>query len=659
MSLFHPTSATIDLETTMYGDKDNLADPVNPANRIVMYGVKLPEFNQGWVSSKDYPSDARTFQRDLRGRTLYIGHNIKFDLLYLLHRNIIKPADLYNKKIWDTQLAEYLLTGQQAVMISLDDLVTKYGGTLKASPVTEFFKAGKGADFVPEAMLKEYLGEDLLNTESVAFKQMKIAEDSSMMPLLESQMEALKGTIYMEYNGMMMDVLYMKEMANHLGVLIKDVGTRLTNSVTALRKDIKDFNWGSNNDVSLLLFGGDRKEVVRELVGTYKNGNDKYRNITKVTHIIGIAKREPPEFGSEKTINGHWTVDEKVLKNISLNDIHPSARCLSKDIMYLRELSKQKETYYENLLKLTRYNGFLYPSLNHTITKTGRLSCSKPNIQNQTTDGGIKKAYVSRWGEDGMLVEFDYSQLEMVALAFVSGDVQLTQDINDGVDLHTALFEEMYGRTPTSDERKKFKRLSFGLVYGAGALTLSENAECSLADAKKFIKVFYARYPMVKTWHDNMIGNAKMDRVATTKFDKDSGMPVGEYIHRSVTGRKYVFREYYTEWKKAMSFSPTELKNYLVQGFATGDVVPYIVGLLCNASLLHSDKFVPIMTVHDSILFDVKKVYLDEFVEKCYTVLNATTELVNTKFSIRLPIRLSVNCSVGSNWQDMIERKCT
>jgi len=222
------------------------------------------------------------------------------------------------------------------------------------------------------------------------------------------------------------------------------------------------------------------------------------------------------------------------------------------------------------------------------------------------------------------------------------------------------LFRDMNGRAPTKDERKWFKRLSFGLVYGAGAYTLSENAGCSLSDARKFIKVFYGRYPQVKIWHDEGMEKANKCRIVTKEHDPTSGLPIGKYVMHTETGRRYVFKEYYNERKKDVSFSPTELKNYPVQGFATGDVVPFMVGYIVTeltASPVFREKALPIMTVHDSMLFDVHETILDSFVEKCYNALKNTTKKMEETFGLSIPITLDVGCKVGLNWQDMTEKE--
>jgi DNA polymerase-1 len=354
---------------------------------------------------------------------------------------------------------------------------------------------------------------------------------------------------------------------------------------------------------------------------------------------------DPAKFGSAITKVGTFTVDDAVLKNID------NKAC--QYILKLRELSKQKSTYFENLKGLVTPFKFVHPNLSMVSTKTGRLSCNKPNIQNQTTIGGIKNSYISRW-PNGVLVEMDFSQLEMVGLAIVSDDKQLQEDISEGVDTHTELYKKMYGVAPSAAERKAFKPLTFGLVYGAGAKTLSEQGACSVADAKKFIEVFYDRYKGVKLWHDSMGVLAEKNKALTTKHTA-KGMPMHAYLHRMPTGRMYVFSTYDNEWKSSPSFSPTELKNWPIQGFSTGDIVPHMVGEITEYiySKGYGNCIKPIMTVHDSILFDCaseKYLYIAENIRK---LLNYTSSTIEHHFKINMPIALNVGMSVGKTWGDM------
>lgn len=646
--------AVVDLETTMNSPISSPSFPMWPLNNVAMVGVRYGDTSHisdilingevvDYVTGRSYFKIAS----ETAGVDTIVGHNIKFDLLYALKNKWITPKRLTELKVWDTQLAEYLLSGQTRLYPSLDEVSKKYGGTLKDDKIKEYWEKGVSTECIPADELSDYLKGDLENTELVYLKQREIAAKWGMKKLIHSQMNTLIAITIMEYNGLKIDTDFISGSVEKLTAKIEATEALLSSRLlpfAEVGRIREGFQWSSSKDVSALLFGGEFKEKESVLVGTYKNGKPKYKQQDKIVTYPG-CKLDPDKFGSVPTKLGYYTVDDTVLKSID-NDI-------TKYIISLREYSKQKSTYFENLQSLITPYGYVHPNLSMVSTKTGRLSCNKPNIQNQTTIGGIKRSYISRF-KHGKLVEMDFSQLEMVGLAIVSEDVQLMKDIKDGVDTHSELYRAMYGVFPTKDQRKAFKPLTFGLVYGAGAKTLAEQGSCSVADAKKFIEVFYNRYKGVKRWHDSMLTLAEANKSLTTKHTL-KGFPMHAYLHRMPTGRMYVFNEYDNEWKKNPSFSPTELKNWPIQGFSTGDIVPHMVGYIVNLiySCALDDSIIPIMTVHDSILFDWDGSD-DRAVTKIQRVLNDTSLMIEAYYGIKMPVDLKVGVSTGPNWGDMV-----
>jgi DNA polymerase-1 len=405
-----------------------------------------------------------------------------------------------------------------------------------------------------------------------------------------------------------------------------------------------DLDTASPKQLSLYYFGGTQKIKTKELVGTYKNGNDKYKLVESEEIVLG--KYDPiGEIGK----SGYYSIDDSVLKKLEAK-----GDSLATQLLVIREATKIKETYYEGLLDLRFPDGKIYPNLNHCATKTGRLSATNPNLQNQTDTGGIKRAYVSRHGSDGQILELDYSQLEMVALAYLSNDQQLIDDINAGRDMHRELYNGMYGRYPTDAERKPFKRFSFLLVYGGGAATLMAQSGCDRATANKFIKTFYTRYKGVKAYHEWITKEAN-DK-AVVHYDPAKSGPQYTYYYASPTGRHYVFNKYPNEFRGGeMTFSPTELKNWPIQGFATGDVVPMMVGILLRkleeAGLTKKGVSL-VMTVHDSVVLDVPTDLLYSTAEISKQVLESAPQALKQYFGIDFPCKLSVGVDAGYNWQD-------
>lgn len=651
----------LDLETTMNCPiGKNKANPMWPLNNVVYYGQKYDD---------RFPTTIKItepVELNCLGPTvdyLYVGHNIKFDLLYLFRHNTwyerFKSCD-----IWDTQLAEYILTGQRSSYASLDECALKYGGTLKDDRMKEFFKTGVGVDKIPAEMVHDYLAGDLTNTDIVYQAQRKLSDELGITQLIKDQCQALLATTYMQYHGFKIDqeyltdqMLYMKKSIDINESFYQDT---LKEYLTAQKLDHfydELSQWSSTKQLSTMFFGGVIKTKEKQLIGKYKNGKDKFK-LVEVTHEIK-GHVDPDKVGADPTKSVMvYTVDDTVLKNIISKIKTKSGRIekLAQYVSQLRELDKQYTTYFLRTSELVMPSGFIHPSLNHCVTRTGRLSCTEPNLQNQT-NGPIKKAFVSRWGDQGVIYEVDYNQLEMVGLAFLSNDAQLIADINGGVDLHTALFQDMNGRKPTSDERKWFKRLTFGLVYGAGATTLAQNAGCDLATAKKFIKTFYSRYSGVAEWHKQLIEEAAKGRYVTE--ERLGTYQRGQCIKVQPTGRYFMYDEYASDYKDGLSFSPTELKNYPVQSFSTADIVPLVLGKLIKKWLSLDthirDHILPILTVHDSVVFDVHVGFKENFENIFPKAMLCIDKYLKESYNIDFDLIPKVGVSCGHNWLEQPE----
>lgn len=623
----------LDLETTMDCPVgNNKANPMWIGNRIIAAG--LLRVGASGVTTHYCKTGVGTviLLEEIDKASLVVGHNIKFDLLYIyrLNGNILP-------RIWDTQLAAYILSGQRHLYASLDELTAEYVGkhALKDDKIKEYWKAGVRTEDIPKTELESYLRTDVYNTEAIFKKQWLEAEELGLIPLMMVQMDALRATIEMNRNGMYVDWAYVELMCQHYGELID----RTDGVIKSLAGHL---DYMSPKQLSLYFFGGQEKYVERELVGEYKNGKPKYKNVEKINIIEGDYK-PTTEIGK----SGYYSVDDTVLKGLSSKGDR-----LAEQLLIMRSAKKIKETYYEGLKDLRFPDNNIYPNLNHCSTKTGRLSATNPNLQNQTDAGDVKRAYISRF-PNGKILELDYSQLEMVALAYLANDKQLIEDINNGRDMHRELYNGMYGRYPTDAERKPFKRFSFLLVYGGGVTTLMAQSGCDRATAKKFISTFYTRYKGVKQYHESIVKEAN-DK-AVVSYDEVVSGPQYTYYHPSPTGRHYVFKKYASDYKAGeLTFSPTELKNWPIQGFATGDVVPMMVGILLRkleeAGLSH--KALLVMTVHDSVLLDTE----DEVCYDAACIAKDTLEkaplYLKQYFNIDFPCQLKVGVDVGTTWQD-------
>lgn len=639
---------TIDVETTMNGNEESgLSHPMHPDNKVVLYGLFKDNTNHLWTGTEIFKHND-IFWNDV---DILVGHNISFDLRYTYKHNPSLKKKLQSFRLWDTQLAEYLLTAQQTRWASLDTLCEKYGLSFKDSAVSDFFKKGYGADLVPREKLTEYLKHDLKVTTQIAKLQMAEAYKLKMFPLIISQMEALHATIEMTFNGLAIDTKYLFNYMHNMELKAK------------LFKSMAEPNLGhvdvaSNKQLSTYLFGGSTKETVKEVAGMYKNGKPKYKNVVKTVVVPPAIPVVPAKEWINKT---GVSVDDEVLAVLATHEaVDLGIRAGLNSVLLYRKHAKEHSTYCLGISNHIIHNkgNFIYANINHVNTVTGRLSSSNPNLQN-IANSEVKKGFISRYNSSGSLVEFDFSQLEVVILAHVADDKQLINDILTGADIHSELYKDMYKRYPTKEERKPFKSLTFGLLYGAGVKTLSKNASVSKEEAQRFVKTFYTRYHGVANYHNNIIENAdKQGKIIP-------GLKYREYLLiNEQTCRRYRFHEYAnSEWGKektgrVYSFSPTELKNYPVQGMATGDIVPLMLGILFRKFVNNPEyhqKVKMINTVHDSVLFDVHEDVLSEFITEAKYVLDNTHKYFCETFGSNLSLSLSSGCSFGLNWMDMTE----
>jgi DNA polymerase-1 len=633
----------VDLETSIKCPVGtNKANPMWLGNSIVAEGYGYIR-GESFTYSGLYKSKKAVTGASFKEDQYVIGHNIKFDMLYCYRST---PTKHLLPRIWDTQLAEYILTAQQSKYASLDALTEKYIGEeeVKDERLKEMWKSGVDTEDIPEDVLMPYLKKDVMNTAAIFEKQWRIAQEQGQLPLILTQMEALRATIAMALSGMAVDWEYINENISKYHLLIEHLKGELFEIAPHL-------DFASPKQLSNYFFGGTEIVKVKEEVGHYKNGNVKYKVRADEVPIMGLLHAD--KLGLTLSKAGYYPTDTDVLHLITEKGTPLSAN-VAATVLKLRSYSKIKDTYYQGIKDLRFPSDFIYPNLSHVSTSTGRLSANQPNLQNQTDIGGIKKCFISGY-HLGSLVEVDYSQLEVVWLAYLSGDRQLISDINNDVDIHTALYTEMYGRAPTKDERKAFKPRTFQLIYGAGAKAIAEQGKIPIEEARKFIRVFYTRYNGVKEYHDSLLPQAKMAAVITYKEDVSG--PFHTYLKRMPWGRHYMFHTYANEWSKERTFSPTELKNYPVQGSATGDMVPLMLGVLQRE--LEKEGYYQnstarlVMTVHDSVLLDVHPDVLYNVMDLVKRVMESATDELKEQLNISFPCKLKVGVSYGPNWQEM------
>lgn len=646
---------SFDIETTM-----NAPESIGkglfawPSNEVVLVGIGY-KHDQVYMVRKPSVSLTDALWHNLAEDYPYsyiAGCNISFDMLYMFKESPKAKRYIQERKLWDIQIVEYLITGQQHKFASLDELSIKYGYPIKdASVKEEYFGKGLGADHVPVKILEEYLKGDLLNTLWIARRQYHVVKSMHLLTLVDSQMKALQAVIEMMFNGLKVNEV---ELTNYTSVIL-DQYTKAKTTLESLSTGVTNID--SSDQWSKFFFGGSRKEKVRVPDGFYKNGKPKFKT-EEHEIILPPASTYIPDEEKVSKKTGKVSVDEDVLGDIATWDTvagHPGSAKTASLLLEYRTLTKQLNTYVLGLGKHV-IGGYIHGSINMAATGTGRLSSSNPNLQN-ISNNEIKKIFVSRFKE-GVLVEVDFAQLEIYGLACITRDKQLIKDLMSGVDIHSALYEDLYGRKPTKEERKPFKSRTFQLIYGAGPKAIAKQAKCSIEEAKRFVTAFYSRYEGVKKWHTDQLGMAETygthETVGGEKELKRT------FTYHAPTGRILKFQEYKNdfEWStKDYSFSPTELKNYPVQSLATGDIVPMMLGHLFEKYKLIPDKVVMINTIHDSILFDVQADFAVPFMEDVLDELRKTHQRFLDVFGLTLPVEFNASASFGFDWFNMEETK--
>jgi DNA polymerase I-like protein with 3'-5' exonuclease and polymerase domains len=282
----------------------------------------------------------------------------------------------------------------------------------------------------------------------------------------------------------------------------------------------------------------------------------------------------------------------------------------------------------------------------------------------------IKDCFKSRYGEEGCVVEIDYSQLEVIGTAIVSDDPNMKQDIRDGIDSHSQsaswlnpytykeIFEGYKNEIPFFMEmRKKAKRPRFELQYGAGANSIAASNNISKLEAQEFIDKYYERYSVLKAFQDEVARQVELSKFKTGKHTR-RGYPIHGGIYRSITGRSYYFEEddapSFMEHRGIYtSFNPTKFKNYPMQGFSTGDIVPEMLGRLNENINHHRNRKRPpllINTIHDSALLDMLKADVCFILPDVIKVMEAVPSMLEEVWGIKTDLPFAVGVEVGDTW---------
>jgi DNA polymerase I-like protein with 3'-5' exonuclease and polymerase domains len=634
--------------------------PFYPGNRLLLYG-------QGGTSHN--PPIELTYGHDIANNPVCF-HNGSFDMHWA--RRYYKPEDWAKFQdqaiIWDTQIAEHILSSGRVKFASLDQLADIHKiGYGKSEGVSKAIKAGMIED-VPLGELRDYLDIDLKLTREVAQRQYDKASPEQVR-LIGMMCESLKAIEEMEWNGMHVDKAQLhtnqtrcQELSDEMDIAIGLRTRRMLAPYMGSSEFGPDDVELTPKNLSALLFGGAIKLEKKVPNGVYKSGKKKgqpkfkwYRETIEVPSAM-----HPDDHGAERLKTGWYKVDESVLDHIHASYPGTSTGDMCKYLLQRRKLDKVMMTYYNAIERslILSGDGCVHHSINAAATATGRYSSSNPNLQNVPMASqddphlDVKSVFKSRWGADGYIVEADYKQLEVVALAAVTQDPTLIDDLKNGRDIHFETGKAVFGDSMTEKQRRIVKSVNFGLIYGGGAKTLAEQSGVEERLVKQLINAFYDRYCTIKSQH------LAWEYSALMGYDgvRDA------FIFYSDTGRSYAI-DTSTGYSKSSGGSAvrpnfTQVRNYPVQGLATGDLVPMMVGVLFRTLLKKNNFFdrkcLMINTVHDSIIFDIHRDVMEEALPVIKETLenagNYMEEFLGCDLFKDLPLKVDIK--YGFSWSD-------
>ena len=359
---------------------------------------------------------------------------------------------------------------------------------------------------------------------------------------------------------------------------------------------------------------------IRDLAGdeTFNIGSPM-----QLSHVLFDVMGLPTK-GLKKTKRGYYSTNAKVLSDLARD--HEIVRL----ILDWREKSKIKSTYLDTLGPLRRGDGRVHTTYNQTITATGRLSSSDPNLQNIPTRSELGRTVKTAFsaGEGSVFLAVDYSQIELRLLAHLSGDEHLVRAFNEGEDFHAETAARVFGvpvSEVTPDLRSRAKAVNFGIVYGQQAYGLSQSLHISMAEARDMIDRYYEAYPGVRTFLDNVVARAKQTGYAETMY-----------------GRRRHIPELKAKNPQLRGFGERTAMNHPMQGTAA-DIIK--IAMTRVSRRLEEEGFAAhmILQVHDELDFECP---VDE-VERLTAMVRDVMEHV-----VDLRVPLIAEASTGVTWAD-------
>lgn len=489
---------------------------------------------------------------------------------------LMDPLAVDSTRIFDTVVAAYLLDSDRS---EFDEVYLADTYLQMALP------AARGAEGAGEDAPAPAARTAALTLALVAPLRDRMARENAANVFDGIEMPLVPVLAKMERAGMLVDPDRLHSLSEGLATQIAEV----ERSIRDLAGD-ETFNIGSPMQLSHVLFD-----------------------------VMGL-----PTKGLKKTKRGYYSTNAKVLSDLARD--HEIVRL----ILDWREKSKIKSTYLDTLGPLRRGDGRVHTTYNQTITATGRLSSSDPNLQNIPTRSELGRTVKTAFsaGEGSVFLAVDYSQIELRLLAHLSGDEHLVRAFNEGEDFHAETAARVFGvpvSEVTPDLRSRAKAVNFGIVYGQQAYGLSQSLHISMAEARDMIDRYYEAYPGVRTFLDSVVARAKQTGYAETMY-----------------GRRRHIPELKAKNPQLRGFGERTAMNHPMQGTAA-DIIKIAMARVSRR--LEEEGFAAhmILQVHDELDFECPVNEVERLTAMVQDVMEHVVDL-------RVP--LIAEASTGITWAD-------
>ena len=510
---------------------------------------------------------------------LKIGQNVKYDLEVLANYGIELKGEMF-----DTMIAHYLL--QPELRHNMDYMAEVYLN-YQTIHIDELIgprgKNQKSMRDVPPADVCEYASEDADITLQLYNALEPKLRESDLYPLFRDiEMPLVRVLAEMEMNGVLIDTDALKE-----------TSVAFTERMLELERKIyeeagEEFNISSPRQVGDILF-------------------EKLKIVEK----------------AKKTKTGQYVTSEEVLQQLK------NKAPIVSNILAYRGLKKLLGTYVDALPKLINpRTGHIHTSFNQTVTATGRLSSSDPNLQNIPVRGedgkDIRRCFIPEPG--CLFFSADYSQIELRVMAHLSNDANMIEAFREGHDIHTATAAKIYKESldsVTRDQRTKAKRANFGIIYGITMFGLAQNLDIERSEAKQLIDGYFATYPQVQAYMEQSKEMARKNGYAET------------FLHR----RRYL-PDINSHNATVRNFAERNAINAPIQGSAA-DIIKVAMVRIYNRFKRESIRSKMILQVHDELNFSVRP-------EEKDLVERIVIEEMQNAYALRVP--LIADCGWGKNW---------